>query len=203
MARSISRGGTADDAIFQSTRHVFETIDGIRELRLTEIGRRYADKDLPHKEWSRYNDLKKATQSWRDEVEKLALDHHSIAEAKQECDNLNKVVTDFTKRAEAWKSNKEKYLQKLREQETKINTLKIHFATGRKCLATMTRNTEQMLRVRSRVPHNLRSTCGATWCSVVPVAMGRLLRLAYLLDPNCRSGCHRQLQNPTLRGGRL
>ena len=60
----------------------------IRDLRLTEIGRRYADRDLPHKEWSRYNDLKKATQSWRDEVEKLALEHHSIAEAKQEGEDV-------------------------------------------------------------------------------------------------------------------
>ena len=58
-----------------------ETIDGIRDLRLTEIGRRYADKELPHKEWSKYNDLKKATQSWRDDVEKASKEHAGIKSA--------------------------------------------------------------------------------------------------------------------------
>ena len=63
------------DSALQST---LETIDGIRELRLTEIGRRYADKDLPHKEWSKYNDLKKATQTWRDDVQRAAKNHEEV-----------------------------------------------------------------------------------------------------------------------------
>ena len=70
---------TLVDKALQST---LETIDGIRDLRLTEIGRRFADKDLPHKEWSRYNDLKKGTRSWRDNIEKVAKEHASIAAAK-------------------------------------------------------------------------------------------------------------------------
>jgi len=57
------------DKALQST---LETIDSIRELRLTEIGRKYSDKGLAHKEWSKYNELKKATQAWRDDVEKVA-----------------------------------------------------------------------------------------------------------------------------------
>lgn len=59
-----------------------ETVDGIRELRLSEIGRKYASSSLPHKEWSKYNDLKKAKQTWRDEVKNAALSHPGIAQAK-------------------------------------------------------------------------------------------------------------------------
>lgn len=59
-----------------------ETVDGIRELRLTEIGRKYASSSLPHKEWSKYNELKKAKQVWRDEVEKAAHSHPGLAKAK-------------------------------------------------------------------------------------------------------------------------
>ena len=71
-----------DSLVEKALQSTLETVDGIRELRLSEIGRRYADKDLPHKEWSKYNDLKKATQSWRDEVEKVTKEHESIKLAK-------------------------------------------------------------------------------------------------------------------------
>ena len=71
-----------DSLVGKALESTLETIDGIRELRLSEIGRRYADKDLAHKEWSRYNDLKKATQSWRDDVSKISTEDASIASAK-------------------------------------------------------------------------------------------------------------------------
>jgi len=71
-----------DDLVEKALQSTIETIDGIRELRLTEIGRRYANKDLPHKEWSKYNDLKRATQSWRADVQKIVQDHSGIKAAK-------------------------------------------------------------------------------------------------------------------------
>ena len=70
-----------DSLVGQALQSTLETIDGIRDLRLTEIGRRYANKDLPHKEWSKYNNLKKATQSWRDDVEKVSKEHPGIKSA--------------------------------------------------------------------------------------------------------------------------
>ena len=75
-----------DNLVDDALQSALETIDGIRELRLTEIGRRYADQDLPHKEWSRYNDLKKATPTWRDGISKEATDHSAVAEAKAKGD---------------------------------------------------------------------------------------------------------------------
>ena len=77
-----------DSLVGQALQSTLETIDSIRELRLTEIGRRYADKDLPHKEWSKYNDLKKATQTWRDDVEKVSKEHPSIAFALEAGENV-------------------------------------------------------------------------------------------------------------------
>lgn len=72
-----------DTLVQKAVQSTLETIDSIRELRLSEIGRRYADKDIPHKEWSKYNDLKKATQSWRDDVLKVAEEHEDLKTARK------------------------------------------------------------------------------------------------------------------------
>lgn len=88
-----------DDLVDKALQSTLETIDGIRELRLTEIGRRYADKDLPHKEWSKYNDLKKATKGWRDDVEKIVHEHSGIKAAKEageEVENRGMTVAEDT-----------------------------------------------------------------------------------------------------------
>lgn len=61
-----------DSLVAKALESTLETIDSIRELRLTEIGRKYADKGLAHKEWAKYNELKKTTQHWRDDVTKVA-----------------------------------------------------------------------------------------------------------------------------------
>ncbi|KAF2725300.1 hypothetical protein K431DRAFT_281246 [Polychaeton citri CBS 116435] len=60
-----------------------ETIDSIRDLRLHEIGRKYASAGLAHKDWSQYNELKKATKTWRDEVRKVIDDHKLIPQASK------------------------------------------------------------------------------------------------------------------------
>ncbi|KAH0402536.1 hypothetical protein KCU89_g3047, partial [Aureobasidium melanogenum] len=50
-----------------------ETIDNIRDLRLQEIGRRWASNAaITHRDWTKYNDLKKASSKGRDEVAALA-----------------------------------------------------------------------------------------------------------------------------------
>lgn len=67
----------------KAVQSTLETIDSIRELRLSEIGRRYSDKDIPHKEWSKYNDLKKTTQSWRNDVLKVAEEHKDVQKARK------------------------------------------------------------------------------------------------------------------------
>ena len=77
-----------DDLIHKALQSTLETIDGIRELRLTDIGRRYASSSLPHKEWSRYNELKKSTQSWRQSVETVANAHSGITLAKEAAEEV-------------------------------------------------------------------------------------------------------------------
>jgi hypothetical protein len=71
------------DLINKALESTLETVDSIRELRLAEIGRKYSDSGLAHKDWSKYNDLKKATKAWRKDVEQVAVKHASITSAKQ------------------------------------------------------------------------------------------------------------------------
>ncbi|THX08767.1 hypothetical protein D6D18_01526 [Aureobasidium pullulans] len=60
-----------------------ETIDNIRDLRLQEIGRRWASNAaITHRDWTKYNDLKKASSKGRDEVAALATSNE-LAEAKK------------------------------------------------------------------------------------------------------------------------
>lgn len=58
-----------------------ETVGNIRDLRLTEIGRSYASSSLPHKEWAKYNDLKKATQDWQQDLQRMIQDNAAQAKA--------------------------------------------------------------------------------------------------------------------------
>ena len=60
-----------------------ETIDNIRDLRLQEIGRRWASNAaITHRDWTKYNDLKKASSKGRDEVAALATSNE-LTEAKK------------------------------------------------------------------------------------------------------------------------
>lgn len=81
-----------DDLVEKALQSTLETIDSIRELRLTEIGRKYAHSSLPHKEWSKYNDIKKATQTWRNDVEKAANSHKGIDAARSAFDDIEQVA---------------------------------------------------------------------------------------------------------------
>jgi len=77
-----------DELAKKALESTLETIDSIREIRLSEIGRKYADKDLPHKEWSKYNELKKATQAWRDDVAKVVEGNADINKVKSAADEV-------------------------------------------------------------------------------------------------------------------
>lgn len=60
-----------------------ETLDNIRDLRLQDIGRRWASNDaITHKDWAKYNELKKTSSQGRDHVEVVALQHPRLADAK-------------------------------------------------------------------------------------------------------------------------
>ncbi|KAI7012858.1 hypothetical protein KC362_g16181 [Hortaea werneckii] len=76
------------ELVQKALQSTLETIDHIRDLRLTEIGRKYSDKGLPHKEWSRYNDLKKATQAWRDDVTEVTAKNEDLARAKEAAEEI-------------------------------------------------------------------------------------------------------------------
>lgn len=69
------------ELVEKALQSTLETIDHIRELRLTEIGRKYASTSLPHKEWAKYNDLKKASQDWHASVSSAAHAHPGLASA--------------------------------------------------------------------------------------------------------------------------
>lgn len=78
-----------DTLVEKALHSTLETIESIRDLRLQEIGRRYANKDITHKDWSKYNDLKKdSSQTWRDSVKAAALEHAGQQDAKAAGDEV-------------------------------------------------------------------------------------------------------------------
>lgn len=78
-----------DELVEQATESTLETIDSIRELRLQEIGRKYSDKGLTHKDWSKYNDVKKTTATWRNKVRNVSGDSNSdVKKAKEAADDV-------------------------------------------------------------------------------------------------------------------
>lgn len=87
-----TRQTETESLVGKALQSTLETIDSIRELRLTEIGRKYASSSLPHKEWSKYNDIKKATQSWRNDVEKAAREHKGLADATSAVEEIEQIA---------------------------------------------------------------------------------------------------------------
>jgi len=62
-----------------------DVIDSIRDLGLQEIGMRWAWMEgITYKDWSRYHDLKKTFDEWRDQIETVAQEHPGLAKAKEE-----------------------------------------------------------------------------------------------------------------------
>ncbi|PNS17913.1 hypothetical protein CAC42_3872 [Sphaceloma murrayae] len=60
-----------------------ETIDNIRELRLQEIGRRWASHDgITHRDWANYNTLKKASGKWRGVIADIVSNHDGLLQSR-------------------------------------------------------------------------------------------------------------------------
>lgn len=87
-----TRQTETESLVGKALQSTLETIDSIRELRLTEIGRKYASSSLPHKEWSKYNDIKKATQTWRNDVEKAAREHKGLVDATSAVEEIEQIA---------------------------------------------------------------------------------------------------------------
>lgn len=70
-----------------------ETIDNIRQVRLQDIGSRWASNQaLTHQDWARYNEIKKSSNEWHSQIVALATNHKGLAE-------LNTAANDIEERA--------------------------------------------------------------------------------------------------------
>ncbi|GAM82738.1 hypothetical protein ANO11243_007240 [Dothideomycetidae sp. 11243] len=70
------------DLVEAAANSTLETVDNIRELRLQEIGRRWASHDgIPHRDWSRYNLLKRTSGQWRDSIIETVTKDESLSKA--------------------------------------------------------------------------------------------------------------------------
>ncbi|KAM3416609.1 hypothetical protein BST61_g8200 [Cercospora zeina] len=87
-----TRQSEAENLVEKALQSTLETVDSIRELRLTEIGRKYASSSLPHKQWSKYNDIKKAKQTWRNDVENAAHGHKGLTEARHAVEEIEQIA---------------------------------------------------------------------------------------------------------------
>lgn len=71
------------DLVEAAANSTLETIDNIRELRLHEIGRRWASHDeITHRDWANYNKLKKASGQWRDSIAEIVNNHDGVSETR-------------------------------------------------------------------------------------------------------------------------
>lgn len=72
-----------NDLISLSSRETFEIIDHIRELGLSEIGRRWAWTDgITHKDWKKYHALQGKFDEWRHDVEEVVTKHPGLVKAR-------------------------------------------------------------------------------------------------------------------------
>lgn len=61
-----------------------DVIDHIRDLGLQEIGLRWAQMEgVTYKDWSKYHEVKKTFDEWRQKVEAVAKDHEGLQKAKE------------------------------------------------------------------------------------------------------------------------
>ena len=66
-----------------------DVLDDIRDLGLQEIGMRWAWMDgVTYKDWTKYHDLKKAFDEWRDEVEAVATKHEGLQKSTRAAEEL-------------------------------------------------------------------------------------------------------------------
>lgn len=99
----------ATNLIEAAANSTLETVDNIRDLRLQDIGRRWASNSaITHKDWAKYNELKKTSNKWRDDVGVVALQHPRLTDAI-------KAATGIEERAMAIAEQAAKELTRLKE----------------------------------------------------------------------------------------
>jgi hypothetical protein len=85
----------ADLLIGKAAQDTFEIIDGIRDLGLQEIGMRWAWTDgITHKDWAKYHRLKGKFDEWRDDVEKVVIDHPGLVKARAAAEEVENKAMD-------------------------------------------------------------------------------------------------------------
>lgn len=71
------------DLVEAAANSTLETVDNIRDLRLHDIGRRWASHDgITHRDWARYNQLKKTSGHWRDSIVDLVTKNDDLSAAR-------------------------------------------------------------------------------------------------------------------------
>ena len=76
-----------DHLVAKAKEGTLDTLEEIRSLRISELGRRYTNTDLPHSSWAEYSKVKKEV-SWRESIESVIKDNKDIAYAKSEGERI-------------------------------------------------------------------------------------------------------------------
>lgn len=99
----------AESLIEAAANSTLETVDNIRDLRLQDIGRRWASNSaITHKDWAKYNELKKASSKWREDLAIVAKDHPRLVEVR-------KAATEIEERAMSVAEESAKELSRLKD----------------------------------------------------------------------------------------
>lgn len=69
--------------VYAASESTLDVIDNIRDLGLQEIGLRWAQMEgVTYKDWSKYHEVKKTFDEWRQKVEAVAKNHEGLQKAK-------------------------------------------------------------------------------------------------------------------------
>ena len=70
--------------VYAASESTLDVIDNIRDLGLQEIGLRWAQMEgVTYKDWSKYHEVKKTFDEWRQQVEAVAKDHEGLQNARE------------------------------------------------------------------------------------------------------------------------
>ena len=69
--------------VYAASESTLDVIDNIRDLGLQEIGLRWAQMEgVTYKDWSKYHEVKKTFDEWRQKIEAVAKDHEGLQKAR-------------------------------------------------------------------------------------------------------------------------
>ena len=76
--------------VSKASNSTLEVIDNIRDLGLQEIGLRWAQMEgVTYKDWSKYHEVKKTFDEWREKVEAVARDHEGLKKSEEASGELD------------------------------------------------------------------------------------------------------------------